>query len=244
MSEDRVQKTPDTGDPDAAIAFLRSQSLPEIVAREIERMIASGELSPGARVNENALAARLRVSRGPVREACRKLEQARLLEVIVNRGAFVRKLTFEEAFELHHIRQALNTAGLARLAAWIAPAQLEALEALVERMQAAAAAGDAEAYYPLNLDFHARTLSYSGWPRMTELYLGVEKELRLFRARFAVTSADLLRANADHREIVAALRKRDPEAAAGAAAAHWTRVRERWQQKASEAEAAEAAGAD
>lgn len=242
MTEESPKTTPGS-DPDAAIAFLRSQSLPDVVAREIERMIMSGELPPGARVNENALASRLGVSRGPVREACRKLEQARLLEVIVNRGAFVRKLTFEEAFELHHIRQALNSAGLARLAQWITPVQIEALEELIARMETAARGGDAETYYPLNLDFHARTLSYSGWPRMTELYLGVEKELRLFRARFAVSAGDLVEANADHREIVAALRRGDPEEAASAAAAHWTRMRERWQEKAA-AEAAETADAD
>jgi DNA-binding GntR family transcriptional regulator len=202
-------------------------------------MILEGELPPGARVNENALAAKLNVSRGPVREACRKLEQARLLEVVVNRGAFVRQLTFDEAFELHHIREALNIAGLARLAERIEPEQLAGLQDLVAQMETAAQAGDAAAYYPLNLEFHSRTLSDSGWSRMTELYLGVEKELRLFRARFAVSAADLIEANGDHREIVDALIRGDAAAAAATATDHWTRVRERWMAKATAAASAE-----
>ncbi len=239
MTDKADTKAPDAHDPDAAIAFLRSQSLPEVVALEIERMIMEGELPPGARVNENALATKLNVSRGPVREACRKLEQARLLEVIVNRGAFVRQLTFDEAFELHHIRQALNCAGLARLAKRIEQDQLADLDDLVARMEKAAKKGDAATYYPLNLEFHSRTLSDSGWTRMTELYLGVEKELRLFRARFAVSAEDLLNANADHRAIVDALRAGDAETAAAIGAAHWTRVRERWIEKATAAASAE-----
>ena len=58
----------------AAIAERRSRSLTAIVHDEIERMILDGELKPGERLNEQVLAARLGVSRGPVREAARALD--------------------------------------------------------------------------------------------------------------------------------------------------------------------------
>src|ERR1700761_3235398 len=82
----------------------RSRSLSYIKRREIERMIEAGELKPGDWVNEAMLASHLSVSRGPVREACRGLEESGLLEVIVNRGVFVRKISEKEAGELYDLR--------------------------------------------------------------------------------------------------------------------------------------------
>ena len=75
-----------------AIALRRTQSLTAIVHREVERMILSGELKPGQRVNEQALAGRLGVSRGPIREALRALERSGLLTSVVNQGVFVREI--------------------------------------------------------------------------------------------------------------------------------------------------------
>ena len=59
------------------IAQLRENSLSGVVRHEIERLILSGELPTGSRVNENAIALRLGVSRGPIREACSALSATR-----------------------------------------------------------------------------------------------------------------------------------------------------------------------
>src|ERR1700759_5781006 len=81
--------------------------LTELVRDEIIRMIETGTLAPGVWVNEADLAARLGVSRAPIREACRGLEQTGLLNFVVNRGAFVRELDRTEAAELYDLRSAL-----------------------------------------------------------------------------------------------------------------------------------------
>ena len=94
-----------------AVELRRSQTLVTICETEIERLILDGELGRGERINELALAARLSVSRGPLREACRSLAQAGLLEARVNRGFFVRKLALKEVIDLYDLR-----AGLMRLA--------------------------------------------------------------------------------------------------------------------------------
>src|SRR5438128_1775892 len=67
-----------------AIALLQSNSLPALVQQELERMILSGELSGGAKLTEVALARRLGVSRGPVREAFRGLEELGLVRLEKN----------------------------------------------------------------------------------------------------------------------------------------------------------------
>ena len=82
----------------------------------LKRQLLSGELAPGERVNEVVMAARLGISRGPLREAIRKLEQEGLLTAVPQRGVFVRQLTQEEAAELQEVRLALETAAACRLA--------------------------------------------------------------------------------------------------------------------------------
>jgi DNA-binding GntR family transcriptional regulator len=82
----------------------------------LKRQLMTGELAPGERVNEVVMAAQLGISRGPLREAIRKLEQEGLLTAVPQRGVFVRELTQEEAAELQEVRLALETAAACRLA--------------------------------------------------------------------------------------------------------------------------------
>ena len=81
--------------PHPTIALLQSSSLTSVVQQEIERRILQGELAPGAKLIEAELAAGLGVSRGPVREAFRMLEEAGLVRQEKNRGAFVRSIPLD-----------------------------------------------------------------------------------------------------------------------------------------------------
>jgi DNA-binding GntR family transcriptional regulator len=96
------------GAPGAAIEMLRSHSLTTLVLGELRRQIVGGELAGGAKLNEADIAARLRVSRGPVREAFRALEQSGLVRTEKNRGVFVRQLSLREADEIYELRAALD----------------------------------------------------------------------------------------------------------------------------------------
>ena len=139
---------------DAAIELLQQHSLTTLVLRELERQIVSGELATGAKLNEAELAARLRVSRGPVREAFRALEQSGLVRTEKNRGVFVRQLSLAEASDIYEVRAALD-ALIGRLAAQrIRPEQMAQLRDLIKRMQAAGRARDPDAYFALNIEFH------------------------------------------------------------------------------------------
>src|ERR1700754_719286 len=82
----------------------------------LKRQLLSGEMRPGERVNEVVMAARLGISRGPLREAIRNLEQEGLLTAAPHRGTYVRELNEEEAAELQEVRLALETAAACRLA--------------------------------------------------------------------------------------------------------------------------------
>ena len=85
---------------DHPIALLQTNSLPALVQREIERMILAGDLAAGAQLREAEVAAMLGVSRGPVREAFRALEESGLVRLEKNRGVFVRQIGVEEADDI------------------------------------------------------------------------------------------------------------------------------------------------
>jgi len=102
-----VQPDSDKPTPPTEIETLRGNSLASLTQREIERMIVSGELAVGARLNGSDIADTLGVSRGPVREAIRALDEAGLVRVEKNRGVFVRQVTLEEADQIYEVRAAL-----------------------------------------------------------------------------------------------------------------------------------------
>lgn len=203
-----------TLDTELALRIRRTESLTSLVRRELERMIERGELKAGERLNENALALKLGVSRGPVREACRGLEQSGLVHVVVNRGVFVREISNREAAELYDIRA--NLYGLAGrlLAGRIEADEVTTLRDLIEEMEAAAGRGELNLFYPLNLRFHEAIVRYSDNGRLLALCASVHREMHLFRRRTLDMPGRMKISNAEHRAILAALEARDAALAA------------------------------
>ena len=113
-----------------------------LVQKELERMILAGELGVGAKLNEVALAERLGVSRGPVREAFRGLEESGLVRQEKNRGVFVRQTSVEEADDTFEVRAIFDEWAGRRVAQTASAEQVKQLKAVVERMERAAAKSD------------------------------------------------------------------------------------------------------
>jgi len=84
------------------------QSLATAVADKLREKILNGELREGQQLRQDAIAAELRVSRIPVREALRQLEAEGLVTIIPHRGAVVSALSLEEIEELFEIRAVLE----------------------------------------------------------------------------------------------------------------------------------------
>lgn len=197
----------------SALEILRTHSLTSVAGREIERLILNGELAAGSRINEQALADRLGISRGPVREAIRGLERSGLVVTVVNQGSYVRKVSAEEALELYDLRALITGGACAAIAADPPPGALARLKALVAAMAEAAAADDAQRYYGLNLDFHAALLEAGAGPRAQRIYADLGNELHLFRRRALVAPENMRESNREHAAILAALRSGDADAA-------------------------------
>lgn len=205
------KRVPET---DAAIELVRQQSLTSLVQREIERRILAGELSPGTKLNEAELAMAMGVSRGPVREAFRALEQAGLVHTQKNRGVFVRQVSLEEADDIYEVRAALE-AHIGRLAAKrIVPEQLERLRNIVKRMHGAGRSRDADAYFPLNIEFHETLAEAAGNRALAANYRRVVNELNLYRRETLIRNGEIIPVSIqEHELIVGALAKGDAAAA-------------------------------
>lgn len=213
----------------SALEIVRTRSLASLVAQEIEQLILTGALAAGERLNEQALATRLGVSRGPVREAVRGLERTGLVVGVRNQGSYVRQVSAEEALEIYDIRAAITGLACARLAGSATRAQLADLRTLVKRMDEARRGEDAPAYYAANLDFHAALLAHGGGPRARRLYEELGNELHLFRRRALVQPENMRQSNAEHAAILRAIAAGDAAAARAAGEAHIAGGKRRFQ---------------
>jgi len=199
--------------PHPTIALLQSNSLTMVVQQEIERAILAGEYAPGDKLNEAALALKMGVSRGPVREAFRMLDEAGLVRTEKNRGVFVRDIPMDEAIEIYELRAAMEELVGRHLARHITAAQYAEAEAMVQAMDVAVRARDEPGFHQLNLGFHDRLVEMSGNRRLAGIYRKLVKELALIRRRNLADAGVLPVSASEHRDILEAIASGDPERA-------------------------------
>ncbi|MBS0425867.1 MAG: phosphonate utilization associated transcriptional regulator [Proteobacteria bacterium] len=212
--------------PHPVIAQLQCNSLANVVQTEIERMILEGDLPSGAKLTESTLADQLGVSRGPVREAFRMLEEAGLVRTEKNRGVFVRDVPIEEALEIFEVRAVMDLYVGRKVAQSASAAQVRELRQLVDAMDQAVKAGSARDYHRFNLSFHDRLLELAGNAKLLATYRKLVNELSLFR-RQNLTGESMAVYSREHRQIVKAIAAGDAEAAGQAMFQHVMNSRER-----------------
>jgi len=213
--------------PDGAIALLQTNSLSMLVQRELERRILAGELGAGAKLNEATIADMLGVSRGPVREAFRSLEESGLVRLEKNRGVFVRQVSVEEADEIYELRAALDEFAGRRVAQRAAAAGVRDLRALVERMDRAAARDELDAYHRANLKFHDRLVELAGNAKLLATYRRLVNELHLYRRASLAQAGALPVSTREHHDIVEKIASGQAAAAGRALYDHVMGSRER-----------------
>jgi phosphonate utilization transcriptional regulator len=178
------------------------------------------QLAPGEKLTELTIAAKLGISRGPLREAFRLLEEAGLVRIAKNRGVFVRDIPVDEAIEIFDLRATMDELVGRTLATKITPAQLKEIRAMVDTMEKAVKENNTPQYHLLNLKFHDRLVELAGNGKLTAIYRKLIKELSLFR-RLNLEDAWLLPISAsEHRQIVKAIASSDAELAGKAMFEH------------------------
>jgi DNA-binding GntR family transcriptional regulator len=202
--------------PTAPSATHLIPSVTEYVAAEIARRISSGELAPGQRVQEEAIAREFGISRSPIREAFSLLEAAGLLTKRPRRGVVVTEFTLTDVWEVYTLQKALYNLGIELSRDAFTGDNLKLLASLVSEMEAALAKQppDVVGYQDLNRRFHILPIQLSGHRRLLELSESLAAQVTRFSARsLGVDQIHLARSLTYHRKIFAALKKRDIEVA-------------------------------
>lgn len=186
-------------------------SLADQVYEQIRGHIVEGDLPPGTRLIEHRLTQSLGISRTPLREALRRLEQDGLIERLDGGGLRVTELTLAGLRELMGIRAVLE-GYCARLAAdRITDAELAELLTAHEEAAEAIAAQDIQRLVDANTRFHDGIDRASRSPRCIGMINDIRGWVLRFRADALSDESTRRRSFEEHAEILDALRRREPE---------------------------------
>jgi DNA-binding GntR family transcriptional regulator len=198
-------KTGDGGD---------TRTLAERVFDALQSAIVTGDLKPGEKIREPELARRFGTSRGPLRDALRRLEARHLVVNTPNSGARVVSLSPRQLVELYEVREALEGMTCRLAADNMSDEEIDDLAALLDRHEAEISGKDGAAYFRQegDLDFHFRIASACGNELLRSALCEDHYQLmRLYRYKFANRGGRARRALAEHRLILDAIRERDGE---------------------------------
>lgn len=196
------------------------------VVDNIRAALVSGALAVGQRLIERDLCERLGVSRPSVREALRQLEAEGLIENIPNKGPIVRGLTRADAESVLQVRGALEGLASRLFAIRATDAQIAALEVLVRQSSEAALSGEDDRVIALVERFYDMLVSGSDNAVLAALLRSMRSRIQIFRRLCSPMPHRVSEGLQEMREIVRAIRSRDPDAAAVASNRHIERVTE------------------
>lgn len=199
--------------------------LAEQAVETLRELVLTGEIPPGARVNEVELAQRMRISRGPLREAVRHLISEGLLSYEPHRGTRVVQADLPELYALFELRSALECAAARLAAARRTDADLAVLHEVTGDSRRDFEQGRRPPYR-LDLAFHRALLAAAASPRIADQVRLVQQQVILLRSKQDVGHAHTSASMDDHDRLVAAVLARDEDLAARVMAVHLERVRD------------------
>jgi DNA-binding GntR family transcriptional regulator len=178
------------------------------IAAYLREAILSGEITPGQRIRQEDVAARLGASRLPVREALRLLEAEGLTEHAANKGSRVPLLDAHEVDVVYRMRERLEPLALTESLPHLTEDQVAHLEEIQDRIEAD---GDLTEFLVLDREFHLG--SYAGCPseRLVGSIVRLWNATQHYRRAFMVLGGmrRLWVVNSEHRLLLDAIRRRD-----------------------------------
>lgn len=201
---------------EAPIVDDESGTLSDHVFRRIQSAIVRGDIAPGSKISEPELARAYGISRGPLREAIRRLEGQRLLVRVPHAGARVVSLSEAELIELYEIRESLEGMACRLAAERMSLEEINELRQVLETHQRDEAFRAGIGYYQQegDFDFHYRIIQGSGNQTLSNLLCNELYQLvRMYRIQFSTTPNRPRQAFVEHHRILDAIADRDGELA-------------------------------
>jgi DNA-binding GntR family transcriptional regulator len=198
-----------------------------VAARAIRAAILDGRLAPGSPLREGDLAARLGMSRTPVREALLLLQSDGLVEIMPNRGATVRTYTTEDIEDVYTLRAMLEGYAARSATERITARQLRELHDSCNRYERLRGSADKlPELVEENLRFHDIIIDAAGRDRLRAMVRQVTAVPLIYRSYMAYSGENRRTAEQAHRTITEALEQRDADQAAARMEHHvlWARA--------------------
>lgn len=185
------------------------RTLVDLAHATLRQRILNGELAPGSRLDHEAEAQRLSVSRMPIREALRRLENEGLVEIQSHRAVYVRALSAADLEELYVLRIALEGTAARLGAERLDDARLDRMRNMLPVMAEIVAREDRPAWLAADGQFHETLYAAAGHPRLLAVITGLREEASRYRLVGLAQARELRIGLEDHHAIVEACERRD-----------------------------------
>lgn len=201
------------------------ESIVDGASAAVKNLILNGTLTPGATFSQVELAAQLNVSRTPLREAIRRLEQEGLIVVEHNQRARVAPLALDEMEALYALRIVVEGLAATVTIPRLTPEDLANMEAELDRSEKAAAEGDATAWERAHAAFHEGLIKYANDRPVRDWTARLSDQTERYRRlKLTRTPEEWLRAGTDHRILFASAKTGEVKQTVDLLARHYSRT--------------------
>ena len=187
--------------------------LRDVVFNTLRRAILKGELKPGERLMEIALADKLGVSRTPIREAIRKLELEGLVVMAPRKGAKVASITERDLSDVLEVRKGMEVLAISLACKRITGEELEKLETIEQSFQKLIESGNLTELAEMDVKFHDTIYQATNNQRLVQLLNNLREQMYRYRMEYLKDIAVRRTLAEEHKAICRALRERDEQQA-------------------------------
>ena len=199
---------------------LAPRALYEEVAELLRQRIFARELEPGSWIDELRIAEALGISRTPLREALKVLAAEGLVTMKVRRGAYVTEVSEKDLRDVYHLLALLESDAARVVAQSASDAQMAQIAQLQQDLENATS--DRDRFFQVNEAFHMLLLQIADNRWRDQMVADLRKVMKLNRHNSLFKEGRIEQSLAEHRDIVEALKARQPELAAERMSAHFT----------------------
>ena len=185
--------------------------LRDVVFNTLREAILKGELKPGERLMELQLAAKLGVSRTPIREAIRMLQQEGLAVTIPRRGAEVAAMTEKDMEDVLQVREALEILSVQLASEKITKEQIAELEERLKAFEQAVETAEVKQIAQSDIDFHDLIYTAAENPRLVVLLNNLREQIYRYRVEYLKDEKNYPRLIEEHRQIMQGLKERNEQ---------------------------------
>lgn len=194
--------------------------LRDVVFNTLRRAILKGELKPGERLMEIALADKLGVSRTPIREAIRKLELEGLVVMAPRKGAKVASITERDLNDVLEVRKGMEVLAISLACKRITGEELDKLEAIEQSFQSLIESGNLTELAEMDVKFHDTIYQATNNQRLVQLLNNLREQMYRYRMEYLKDIAVRRTLAEEHKAICEALRGKDESKAQNYVSVH------------------------